>query len=212
MALEEIGARIRALRRQKGLTLNELAARCDLSVSFLSQVERGITSPSIVSLYAICRVLEIPVSQILAEPSPPASLVTPADQQLHIRIASSAVSYRYLSGAFEGRILEALINEFPPNHRHPLATHEGEEFGYVLAGHLILRIEDQAFPLGPGDSFHFLSTRPHGYETSAAEGAKVLVVTTQKFIETFVERNRRRGVTRLGARTTASSGRCGCTD
>ena len=191
MALQEIGTRIRALRRQKGLTLNELAAKCDLSVSFLSQVERGITSPSIVSLYAICRVLGIPVSQILAEPSPPASLITPADRQLPIRIASSAVSYRYLSGAFEGRILEVLINEFPPNHRHPLATHEGEEFGYVLAGHLILRIEDQAFPLGPGDSFHFPSIRPHGYETGG-EGAKVLIVSTQKFLEAQANLRKRR--------------------
>ncbi|MBC7097564.1 helix-turn-helix transcriptional regulator [Candidatus Bipolaricaulota bacterium] len=51
MVLEGIGARIRALRRKKGLTLNELASRCQLSASFLSQVERGMISPSIVSLY-----------------------------------------------------------------------------------------------------------------------------------------------------------------
>jgi len=126
----------------------------------------------------------------LAEPIPPASLVIPAQSQLHIKLASSAVSYRYLSGAFEGRLLEALINEFPPGHRHPLATHEGEEFGYVLSGHLILRIEEQAFSLGPGDSFHFPSTRPHGYETGPEEGARVLVVSTHKFIDTVVERNR----------------------
>ncbi|HAF71129.1 TPA: hypothetical protein DCL37_07305 [Candidatus Acetothermia bacterium] len=71
MVLEGIGARIRALRRKKGLTLNELASRCQLSASFLSQVERGMISPSIVSLYRICQVLEIPISHLLAEPIPP---------------------------------------------------------------------------------------------------------------------------------------------
>ncbi|MGQ9477020.1 MAG: helix-turn-helix domain-containing protein [Candidatus Bipolaricaulia bacterium] len=180
--MKEIGERIRAARQQKGLTLEELAARTGLSVSFISQVERGISSPSIVSLYSICKALEIPVTRVLAEGSRAPSTVTKADEQLQIRISNSAVSYRYLSGAFPERVIEVLINEFPPNYHHPLAPHEGEEFGYVLEGHLVLKIGDESYPLGPGDSYHFLATKPHGYET-AGEGARVLMATTQKFIE-----------------------------
>ncbi|MGC9530201.1 MAG: helix-turn-helix domain-containing protein [Candidatus Bipolaricaulaceae bacterium] len=185
-----IGEKLRALRRNKGLTLEELSAGCGLSVSFLSQVERGVSSPSIVSLSSICRVLEIPVAQVLTEHAQPASVVTKADDQLRIQIADSAVAYRYLSGNFPGRVVEVLINEFPAGHRHPLASHDGEEFGYVLEGHLILRLEDERFPLDPGDSYHFLATRPHGYETTDGAGAQVLVVTTQKFIEAHWERQR----------------------
>lgn len=180
--MEDIGKKIRTVRQQKGATLEELSARCGLSIGFLSQVERGISSLSIVSLYSICEALEISVPEILAYTKTPSTVTKEADQP-RIRIANSAVSYRYLSGAFPNRVIEVLINELPPNYRHPLAPHGGEEFGYVLEGYLLLRIEEDEYPLGPGDSYHFLATKPHGYETSDEEGAKVLMATTQKFIE-----------------------------
>ena len=185
--MKEIGQRIRELRRARGLTLEEVAGRCGLSVSFLSQVERGISSPSIVSLYAICEVLGVPVTEVLADAGRSPSTVTKAADQPLIRIANSAVSYRYLSGAFPNRVIEVLIGEFPPNYRHPLAPHEGEEFGYVLEGHILLRIGEKEYPLGPGDSYHFLATIPHGYETSSEGSAKVLWAITQKFIEWHAE-------------------------
>jgi transcriptional regulator with XRE-family HTH domain len=188
--VEDIGKSIRAIRQRKGVTLEALSARSGLSVGFLSQVERGISSLSIVSLYSICKALEIPIPEVFASTKEPSTVTKEMDQP-QIRIANSAVTYRYLSGAFPERVNEILINEFPPNYRHPLAPHGGEEFGYVLEGHLLLRIGDEEYPLGPGDSYHFLASKPHGYETSAKEGARVLMVTTQKFIEWHSEVRRR---------------------
>ncbi|MBC7220091.1 helix-turn-helix transcriptional regulator [Candidatus Bipolaricaulota bacterium] len=190
MGTPSIGKGIRALRLRKRLTLKELSSECGLSVSFLSQIERGISSPSIVSLASISKALGVPVSMFLTDHHVSSSPITRADEQLLIRIAESAVSYRYLSGAFPERVIEVLINEFPTNHHHPPASHDGEEFGYVLEGHLVLTIEGKAYALGPGDSYHFLATQPHGYRTSETEGARVLVATTQKFIETQAERQR----------------------
>lgn len=180
--MEGIGNQIRELRKKRGWTLNELAERSELSVSFLSQVERGLSSLSIVSLYNICKALDTPVPEILTDNRQPSTVTKEADQP-QVRIANSAISYRYLSGAFPGRTIEILIGEFPPNYRHPLAPHKGEEFGYVLEGHLILKLGKDEYPLGPGDSYHFLATIPHGYETSSQEGAKILWALTQKFIE-----------------------------
>lgn len=193
MKCESIGAAIRALRLQRRLTLSEVSAACGLSVSFLSQIERGVSFPSIVSLGAISKALGVPVSRFLDDPDVSDCPVTRAGEQLLIRLAASAVSYRCLSGTFQGRVIEALINEFPKGHHHPQACHDGEEFGYVLEGHLVLRIEGKAYSLGPGDSYHFVATRPHGYRTAETEGARVLVVTTAKLIETQVERRKRRG-------------------
>jgi transcriptional regulator with XRE-family HTH domain len=184
--VEDIGRRIRDIRQQKGVTLEELSARCGLSVGFLSQVERGISSLSIVSLYAICQALDTPIPEIFISTKEPSTVTKEVDQP-QIRIANSAISYRYLSGAFPERMNEALINEFPPSYRHPLAPHGGEEFGYVLEGHLLLRIGEDEYPLEPGDSYHFLASKPHGYETSDNKGARVLIVTTQKFIEWHTE-------------------------
>lgn len=189
---QSIGATIRILRLRKGLTLKELSSNCRLSVSFLSQMERGVSSPSIVSLLSISKGLGVPISTFLADSHVSSSPVTRTCEHLSIRIAASAVSYLYLSGAFPERVIEVLINEFPKDHHHPLATHDGEEFGYVLEGRLILMIEEESYALGPGDSYHFRATRAHGYKTSDTEGARVLVATTQKFIETQVERQKRR--------------------
>jgi transcriptional regulator with XRE-family HTH domain len=195
--MEDIGNAIRDLRLKKGWTLQKLASLTGLSVSFLSQAERGLSSLSIVSLHNICEALGVEASALLSSSKVAAARsefvfpIVPAADQLCIRIASSPVTYRYLSGNFPDRIIEALINEFPPSYRHPLATHTGEEFGYVLEGHLVLRIEEETYPLSPGDSYHFLATRPHGYETSPKEGARVLVASTQKFLEWHSE-------TRLG--------------
>ena len=181
--IENLGGRIRALRGRKGWTLQNLSARSGLSVSFLSEVERGNSSLSIVSLTAICEALEVPLTEILVDDEPSAStIIIKAGNQPCFHIPNSPITYRWLSGDFPGRVIEVLIGEFPPNYQHPLSPHEGEEFGYVLEGHLVLKIGGEEYLLGPGDSYHFRATIPHGYETSDQEGAKVLWAITQKFI------------------------------
>ena len=145
--MDFIGKRIRAVRSGKGWTLEDLSASCKLSVGFLSQVERGLSSLSIVSLRAISEALEFPLSELFLKEEDPqlteseaGSPITKATDQLHIQIGEYPITYQYLSGEFPNRIIEVLINEFPRNYRHPLAPHKGEEFGYVLEGRLILKI------------------------------------------------------------------------
>lgn len=151
-------------------------------MSFLSQIERGLSSLSIASLRAICEALGIdaaeliPISNPLSARNGAASPITKVADRFRIRIEGFGIAYSYLSRRFSGRVNEILINVFPPNYRHRIAPHEGEEFGYVLEGHLSLQIEEE-YPLDPGDSFQFLASRPHGYTTSANGGAKVLIVT-----------------------------------
>ncbi len=193
--MDAIGKRIRALRRRKEWTLQDLAANCGLSVGFLSQVERGISSLSIVSLQAISKSLDVFPSELFLKQEAPllteneeVSLVTKAGDQLHIQIGNYPITYQYLSGEFPNRIIEVLINEFPANYRHPLAPHKGEEFGYVLEGHLTLKIEEDEYSLEPGDSYHFLASKPHSYQTSEKQGAKVLIATTQKLLESHNQR------------------------
>jgi transcriptional regulator with XRE-family HTH domain len=187
--MENVGTAIRQMRQRQGWTLKKLSSLTGLSVSFLSQAERGQSSLSIVSLTNICRALGVDPSQLLSAPkddrAPDESSfpVIAEENQLCIRIASFPVSYRYLSGGFPGRVIEVLINEFPAAYHHPLAAHPGEEFGYVLEGDLTLRIGEESYPLSPGDSYHFVASRTHGYETSRKGGARVLMATTQKFLE-----------------------------
>lgn len=181
--MEHSGRRIREARQRRGWTLEELSSRCGLSTSFLSQVERGRSSLSIVSLSAICGALDIPAASVVTSQRSASSTVTRADEQPTIRVPSSPVTYRWLSGAFRDRQIEVLVGEFPPGYRHPQATHGGEEFGYVLEGELTLVVEGESCVLGPEDSYHIPAAVPHGYRTSPEQGARVLWALTQQFIE-----------------------------
>jgi len=188
--LGEIGKFIRAQRKLRAWTLQELAVRCNLSVSFLSQVERGISSLSILSLNTICEVMEIPLSDLFnsygkpqdaSSASQAPSIITKIDERPNIQISSGSMKYQFLSGKFPRRRFEILIGEIPPNYHYPAAAHGGEEFGYVLEGKLLLSRGKQVYQLGPGDSYHFMATTPHGYETTGEGAVKVLWVQTLRY-------------------------------
>lgn len=185
--MDDIGARLRAVRKEKGWTLEALASKSGLSIGFLSQVERDLTTLSIVSLSAICQALSVPIESLFSSSRPigeAPSAVTRADQQLHIQIGGSPITYRYLSGQLPDLpIEELLIAEFPPHCDQQGSSHEGQEFGYVLRGSLVLNVQDEQYELTAGDSYRVAASQSHGYRTSAAEGADVLMAVTQRFIE-----------------------------
>ncbi|HAF70724.1 MAG: Cupin 2 conserved barrel domain protein [Acetothermia bacterium 64_32] len=181
--MQEIGRRVREFRQRKGWTLEELSARCGLSVSFLSQVERGLSSLSISSLQAICQALGIPITHFFAPPSGNSLVLKAGSPRTRIRIEDSQVTYSLLSGPMPERLLEAFIAEFPVGYKHPLVTHPGEEFGYLLEGEVVLRVEEEEFRLQPGDSFHILSTQPHTIYNVGDKPAKLLWVMTHKLLE-----------------------------
>lgn len=185
--MDDIGARIRAARKGKGWTLDALASKCGLSTGFLSQVERDLTTLSIVSLSAICHALNIPIESLFSSSRPigqEPSAITRADQQLHIKIGASPISYRYLSGQLPNvPVEELLIAEFPPGCDQQDSSHEGEELGYVLRGSFVLQVGDERVQLKTGDSYRVAASESHGYRTSDSEGAHVLMAVTQRFIE-----------------------------
>jgi len=184
--VENIGRGVRTLRQRKGLTLQEVSSRSGLSVSFLSQVERGLSSLSLSSLGAICEALEVPVTYFFTARGD-GPVVHKADQpRRRIRIEDSQVTYNLLSARMPDRVLEAYIADYPPHYDHPLITHEGEEFGYVVEGRLILQIGDQEHLLEPGDSFHISSAEPHTIRSKSDRPGRILWIQTEKLFEVEV--------------------------
>ena len=190
--MADVGHFIRLARTRRGWTLRDLSERCNLSVSFLSQVERGLSSPAITSLDAICSALGVSLSEFFSKcentedahslSAGPSEIIKAADRP-YIQISSASIKYQFLSGEFPERLFEIMIGEFPPNYHYPPVPHEGEEFGFVLEGRLKLKIRKEIYALGAGDSYHFLATTPHGYETDEQGGARVLWVQTLKYSE-----------------------------
>ena len=180
-------------RKKRGITLRGLAEQCSLSPGFLSQVERGLVKPSLTALMTICEVLDVPVNCVIvdeteasfADPRP--QDVTRSEERMKIRLGDSPVSFEFLSGGFADRINDLFLGHFPPGYSYPSFQHYGEEFGYVLEGTLIVRIDDAIHVLHAGDSYHFSSERLHSYGTPGDDRAVVLWGQTAAFLDTQKE-------------------------
>ncbi|MEE8592878.1 MAG: cupin domain-containing protein [Candidatus Bipolaricaulota bacterium] len=186
----EIGLRLRVIRTRKQLTLRSLSALCGLSVGFLSQIERGLSSFSISSLRSICKALNVSLADILVMSNSPGnavlvdprhSAISKADNRSYVSLSDASVKYRFLSTGFPGRRFEAVLRELSAGGHSEPHVHEGEEFGYILEGEVTLTSGEGAHRLGPGDSYHLLASTPHAC-TAGKSGSKVLCVQTARYV------------------------------
>ncbi len=178
--MERLGERIQELRRQRELTLRALSRQSGFSVSFLSQVERGLSSLSISSLRTIAGALGVDLSYFFPPPVH-TNYVTRTTDRKPFRLEGSPIAYVSLGGSFPARTLEPLLVTIPPRYRasEPFA-HPGEEFAYVLRGALTLWIDGKRHTLRPGDGIHFSARGRHTFENRGRLPVLAVWVTTPK--------------------------------
>lgn len=169
----KVGALIRARRHNLRLTLQSLGDLSGVSVGYLSQVERDQASPSLSTLTAIARALDVGVDYFIAAPRAQDAL-TRAGRRMRFSVHRSSVSYERLHAEFPGSVLSAFLITIDPGYRSETAHHEGEEIVYVLEGRLTVRIEDEVTVLGAGDSFHFRGNRSHSWSNETADPVKLM--------------------------------------
>jgi transcriptional regulator with XRE-family HTH domain len=190
----QVGPRIREFRKQRGLTLRSLASRAGLSIGFLSQVERGISSIGLTALGSVASALGQSVSDFFddAPASAAASpVVVPLPGHFTLTRAENAATqyvsgqqtYRMLSERGAGLVLEPmLVHIAPGGQRENAYGHAGEEFAYVITGELLYEVEGVEHRLHPGDSVHLRSSVPHRmYNDTEAVTTVVSVVTPRLF-------------------------------
>ncbi|KKK58952.1 hypothetical protein LCGC14_3039240, partial [marine sediment metagenome] len=162
-----IGTRMRELRKAKGLTLKQLGTETNLSVGYLSQLERQDADPSVRALNVIGEALGVGINWFFPDPDeqfkPESSIVVRSNKRRSLKF-DSGVRDELLSPSLSGQ-LEMILTTFEPGSGsgEELYSHKGVQGGYVTLGQLELTVEDQVFQLEPGDSFQFESTRPHRY-------------------------------------------------
>lgn len=186
--LSPLGERLRSRRQQLKLTLKEVALGSGLSVGFISQIERGITSPSLSSLVSVARVLRMEVGEFLAQPKPDGPL-TRHDERPVYAVSPNSLSYERISSSFEGSILRSVIIHEPPGHRSEPIAHEGEEMFYVLEGSVTVEVAGERNVLEAGDSLHFQSSKIHSSWNHKDTPATILWVGT---MDVFGEKERTR--------------------
>jgi len=168
----DLGARLRELRKAAHISASELARRLDISVSAVSQIERGAMQPSVTRLIAICEVLGVPLADVFEVDDRTATIPRGhPEHYLLSRAGSSApvvladgVIFRRLSPAHSGDV-DFFESTYPPGAtaseaRH-LVSHQGYEVGTVTSGVLTIEFETERVSLGAGDSISFPCDTPH---------------------------------------------------
>ncbi|HVR33525.1 MAG TPA: helix-turn-helix domain-containing protein [Acidimicrobiia bacterium] len=173
--LDGIGDRLREERKRAGISQRELARRLGLSASMISQIESGLSKPSVGTLYAIVTELDLSLDRVIrgddydqqggaggSHPTLGSPKVSPPQRQT-IELASG-VRWEELTAESESGIdfLHATYEvggSSTPD--ESLMRHHGREYGYVMSGTLGIQIGFQEYVLDAGDSIAFDSTRPH---------------------------------------------------
>lgn len=169
----DLGDALRSRRNKLGLTMQYVADHAGLSVGFISQVERGLTSPSLASLASLAEVLDTDITNFLKQP-PPAGQTTHEVNRLAYSVSGADASYERLSTKFSGSKLHSVIVHEPPGHRIEPMSHRGEEMFYIIEGEITIEIEGEAEILSKGDSIHFDSQRVHSIWNHSTKTASLL--------------------------------------
>ncbi|NIR29828.1 MAG: helix-turn-helix domain-containing protein [Gammaproteobacteria bacterium] len=164
-----IGNQVRAFRRQLDMTVVELAKQAQLSPGMLSKIENGVTSPSLATLRALSRALNVPVTSFFRkyEEQRDCTLVR-AGEGLVIERRGTRAGHQYqlLGHTLRKRVSVEpfLISLTEGSEVFPLFQHSGTEFVYMLEGEVVYRHASQTYHLRPGDSLFFDADAPHGPE------------------------------------------------
>lgn len=179
-----VGQRLRELRRAKGMSLEILAERAKMSIGFLSQVERGLSSPSLRVLATLADELGIGIAALIGDDSRRQGLdgiVTRESERPELKLWRTGVSKQLLSAAGPDSRLNLFMVVLEPggNTGDEAYRHDGEEAGLVLEGTMLLVVEEREWTLHAGDSFRFASRLPHRFANPAPAGrARVLWVNS----------------------------------
>jgi transcriptional regulator with XRE-family HTH domain len=175
-----LGDRIRARRKALRLSQGDLADRAGVTASFVSQVERGVTSPSIDSLYKMSKALDVPVFHFLLEPEAKSPLVR-HDERVQITWpwSGSELTFHLLTPSTSQK-LEAFITEWAPGEPKSFVGFgdNTEEFVYVLQGQLEICLVEEVYLLGPGDTICYEGVMLRGMEPRGDQTVRFISVIT----------------------------------
>jgi transcriptional regulator with XRE-family HTH domain len=171
-----LGQRIRDERLRQSMTLAVLAAQVDLTVSALSQIERGASDPSLASLRRISAALKVPVFHLLAG-DPEGQLVVRRDHRVKVTFPSREPQYEMVIPDHPGdfTVLGLTMSGHSVTSQDP-GAHPSEEFVIVTRGSMIVEIAGERYALETGDSVKIDRNLPHRFVNDADDPAEVIIV------------------------------------
>lgn len=174
-----IGPKVKQLRADQRLSLQQLALRADVSAAAIHKIERNDMVPTVTTLLKIATALERPVSYFVDDDGPPepVAFTRMADRSdvytPHAGLHLAGVSGPY--APFQTAAAVATVDA-GANSGSKLLTHPGEELIYVLEGNLTFEVAGEVFKVGRGDSLHFVGDQPHRWANERKSPARALWV------------------------------------
>ena len=156
----QLGQKIKELRMMYGLTQEELADRAELSKGFISQLERDLTSPSIATLVDVLSCLGTDLAHFFSDLEPEQVVFKPDDMFTKIDEDAKSTTCWLVPNAQKNRMEPILLTLQPGGHSYEDDPHEGEEFGYVLSGSVLLTVAAQSSQSGKERSEDRMGYRP----------------------------------------------------
>lgn len=174
---QQIGKKIKDLRNRNGLTQQELADRAELTKGFISQLERGQVSPSVVTLLDLIECLGSTASEFFKEAEE--EQIVYSEKGFFEKIDEAGNSIQWIVPTAQGNQMEPLLVVVQPHQSlDEDKPHAGEEFGYVIAGRLTLYLGDKVYHVKAGESFYYPAKRKHRIENPGSRPAKFIWVST----------------------------------
>ncbi len=169
-----VGAQVRKLRTDRGLTLAQVRERTGLNVGYLSQVETDKASPSLETLAALSDALEVPITWLLVGAAPPPRLVRYGERRRQVEPDGSRLEE--VDGGY-ARGLRVIEGVLAPGATATDMVDVGEEHHLVLEGQIRLRQGSFVADLGPGDYLVWDGSFPHSVENIGSVPSRVLIMT-----------------------------------
>ncbi len=189
--MRELGEKIKALRLQNQMTLTELSQKAKVSTGVLSQIERGLSAPTVTTLDKISTTLGVTMSELFSDDGPSVKAASFVSERVAPKSKYFAVvrkddrkkismpwgaSFEMLSQDLQHKI-EFIILHYPVGCQVGDAySHEGEECGLVLEGKFRGTIGEEEVILEPGDSVYYDSCIPHRWENAGDTDVKAIWV------------------------------------
>ncbi|WP_307840477.1 XRE family transcriptional regulator [Streptomyces sp. G44] len=169
--LDAVGPRLRALRKQRGLTLADLSAATGTSESTLSRLEGGGRRPTLELLLPLARVYGVPLDDLVGAPRT-------GDPRIHLRpLHRHGMTFIPLTRRAGGVQAFKMLIPSRPEPAHPTPqSHGGHEWVYVLNGRLRLLAGDRDLVLSPGEAAEFDTALPHWLGSADGHAVETLVL------------------------------------
>ena len=179
----EIGARLKTLRKNKGMSIAELAEQSGVSTGLISQIERDMVVPSVVNLFRIAQVLETDINYFFEEELSQDIQITRRGDHRHVVMERGNCDYQLFTNGQKGHSIDMVMVTLKGGESYSQETlsHKGEECGFVLKGSMIVLVGGKEYRLYEGDSIYFHSSLPHKYLNDGAEDCVSIWAMTPTF-------------------------------